>query len=278
MILECGHHGHILALYLKTTDDLILVGDLLRSICVLRYRERDSVVEEVARDFNSNLMRSVEIWSESQFIGAEDHGNLFILRTPPHSKTDEERSRLEVISGYHIGDFVNVITRGSLSRTVALEQQAGMNALGEGSGASPKNISESLLLGTVSGRLCSMFPLSAEDFTFLTVLERCLLQVVKSLNVGGLSHEEWRGFFHERRGKHQGYERKTIDGDLIERFLDLREPVMEQVAKYVNDELLYLSRQSLEDPACGEEQAPAAYVPITARELVQRVEDLTRMH
>jgi DNA damage-binding protein 1 len=271
MILECGHHGHILALYLKTTEDLILVGDLLRSICVLRYRERDSVVEEVARDFNSNLMRSVEIWSDSQFIGAEDHGNLFVVRTPPHSKTDEERNRLEVLSGYHLGDFVNVITRGSLSRTVALEPQAERHT--------PRNISESLLLGTVSGRLCSLLPLSAEDFAFLTVLERCLVQVVKALNVGGLSHEEWRSFFHERRGKHQGYERKTIDGDLIERFLDLREPVMEQVAKYVNDELLYLSRQNAEDSGVsGEEKTPSAHVPVTARELVQRVEDLTRMH
>lgn len=271
MILECGHHGHILALYLKTSNDLILVGDLLRSICVLRYRERDSLIEELARDFNSNLMRSVEIWNDSHFVGAEDHGNLFVMRIPQNSKYEEERSRLEILSGYHLGDFVNVIAKGSLSRTAALESVVPA----ESDSLNPK-FHNSLLFGTVSGRLCSLFPLSRDDFNFLTVLERCLLQVVKSLCVGGLSHEEWRSFFHERRSRHQGYDRKTIDGDIIERFLDLTEPVMELVTKAVNDELLYLSRQS-EDPG-NEEKLSSPAAPLTLRELVQRVEDLTRMH
>jgi DNA damage-binding protein 1 len=273
MVPECGHHGHILALYLKASDDLILVGDLVRSICILRYRERDCLIEELARDFNSNLMRSVEIWNESHFIGAEDHGNLFVMRTPRETKTEEERSRLEVLSGFHLGDFINVIAKGSLSRTVALENPSEASEIK----GDPKAALDSLLFGTVSGRLCSMFPLSAEDFNFLSVLEKSLLQVVKALSVGGLSHEEWRSFFHERRGKHQGYERKTIDGDLIERFLDLREPVMEQVTKYVNDELLYQSRQSGEE-ASEENKGAAPFVPISVRDLVQRVEDLTRMH
>lgn len=273
MILECGHHGHILALYLKASDDMILVGDLVRSICLLRYRERDCLIEELARDFNSNLMRSVEIWNESHFVGAEDHGNLFIMRTPQNTKTEEERSRLEVLSGYHLGDFINVITKGSLSRTVALENTSELSE----KRSHPNATVESLLFGTVSGRLCSMFPLSVEDFNFLSVLEKSLLHVVKPLSVGGMSHEEWRSFFHERRGKHQGYERKTIDGDLIERFLDLRQPVMEQVTKYVNDELLYLSRQSGEE-ASEENKNPVLFIPITMRDLVQRVEELTRMH
>uniref|UniRef100_A0A7N0V492 DNA damage-binding protein 1 n=1 Tax=Kalanchoe fedtschenkoi TaxID=63787 RepID=A0A7N0V492_KALFE len=35
---ECGHHGHILALYVKTRGDFIVVGDLMKSISLLIYK------------------------------------------------------------------------------------------------------------------------------------------------------------------------------------------------------------------------------------------------
>ncbi|KAL3612131.1 hypothetical protein D5086_003151 [Populus alba] len=36
---ECGHHGHILALYVQTRGDFIVVGDLMKSISLLIYKE-----------------------------------------------------------------------------------------------------------------------------------------------------------------------------------------------------------------------------------------------
>lgn len=35
---ECGHHGHILALYVQTRGDFIVVGDLMKSISLLLYK------------------------------------------------------------------------------------------------------------------------------------------------------------------------------------------------------------------------------------------------
>ena len=32
---ECGHHGHILALYVQTRGDFIVIGDLMKSISLL---------------------------------------------------------------------------------------------------------------------------------------------------------------------------------------------------------------------------------------------------
>lgn len=37
---ECGHHGHILALYVQTRGDFIVVGDLMKSISLLIYKVR----------------------------------------------------------------------------------------------------------------------------------------------------------------------------------------------------------------------------------------------
>ena len=35
---ECGHHGHILALYVQSRKDIIIVGDLMKSISLLIYK------------------------------------------------------------------------------------------------------------------------------------------------------------------------------------------------------------------------------------------------
>lgn len=116
-MLECGHHGHVLALYVKAKDNIVVVGDLLRSVCVLRYKASDGSLEEIARDFNSNYMRSVEIGDGNHVIGAEDHGNIFILKQNLDAKSEEEKSRLDVQSGFHVGDYINVFVHGSLSNT-----------------------------------------------------------------------------------------------------------------------------------------------------------------
>jgi DNA damage-binding protein 1 len=52
--LECSHFNNIIALYLKTRGDFILVGDLLRSITLLQYKTMEGSFEEIARDFSPN--------------------------------------------------------------------------------------------------------------------------------------------------------------------------------------------------------------------------------
>jgi DNA damage-binding protein 1 len=45
--LECCHYNNIIALYLKTKGDFILVGDLMRSITLLLYKSMEGTFEEV---------------------------------------------------------------------------------------------------------------------------------------------------------------------------------------------------------------------------------------
>jgi DNA damage-binding protein 1 len=45
--LECSHFNNIIALYLKTKGDFILVGDLMRSMTLLQYKTMEGCFEEV---------------------------------------------------------------------------------------------------------------------------------------------------------------------------------------------------------------------------------------
>lgn len=46
---ECNHYNNIMALYLKTKGDFILVGDLMRSVLLLAYKPMEGNFEEVAQ-------------------------------------------------------------------------------------------------------------------------------------------------------------------------------------------------------------------------------------
>lgn len=47
---ECNHYNNIMALYLKTKGDFILVGDLMRSVLLLAYKSMEGNFEEVRRE------------------------------------------------------------------------------------------------------------------------------------------------------------------------------------------------------------------------------------
>ena len=54
---ECNHYNNIMALYLKTKGDFILVGDLMRAVLLLAYKPMEGNFEEVfgGREQTSHL-------------------------------------------------------------------------------------------------------------------------------------------------------------------------------------------------------------------------------
>ncbi|KAF3832935.1 hypothetical protein F7725_026600, partial [Dissostichus mawsoni] len=111
---ECNHYNNIMALYLKTKGDFILVGDLMRSVLLLAYKPMEGNFEEIARDFNPNWMSAVEILDDDNFLGAENAFNLFVCQKDSAATTDEERQHLQEVGVFHLGEFVNVFCHGSL--------------------------------------------------------------------------------------------------------------------------------------------------------------------
>lgn len=68
--------------------------------------------------------------------------------------------------------------------------------------------------------------------------------------MGGFSHEQWRSFSNERK-QNELVATNFVDGDLIESFLDLSKPRMDEVA---------------------------VHMEISVEDLCKRVEELTRLH
>ncbi|XP_076949712.1 DNA damage-binding protein 1-like [Bidens hawaiensis] len=223
---ECGHHGHILALYVQTRGDFIVVGDLMKSISLLIYKHEEGAIEERARDYNANWMSAVEILNDDIYLGAE-----ITVRKNSEGATDEERGRLEVVGEYHLGEFVNRFRHGSLVMRLADSDVGHI---------------PTIIFGTVNGVIGVVASLPQDQYIFMEKLQTSLRKVIKG--VGGLSHEQWRSFYNEKKTAES---RSFLDGDLIESFLDLGRNRMEEISKSMN---------------------------VSVEELMKRVEELTRLH
>ncbi|KAK1784941.1 hypothetical protein P4O66_018374 [Electrophorus voltai] len=246
---ECNHYNNIMALYLKTKGDFILVGDLMRSVLLLMYKPMEGNFEEIARDFNPNWMSAVEILDDDNFLGAENAFNLFVCQKDSAATTDEERQHLQEVGVFHLGEFVNVFCHGSLV----------LQNLGESSTPTQGSV----LFGTVNGMIGLVTSLSEGWYSLLMDLQNRLNKVIKS--VGKIEHSlyppsqiTWRSFNTERKTEQAtGF----IDGDLIESFLDLGRAKMQEV----------VSTLQIDDGSGMKREA-------TVDEVIKIVEELTRIH
>ncbi|KAK1891353.1 DNA damage-binding protein 1 [Dissostichus eleginoides] len=219
---ECNHYNNIMALYLKTKGDFILVGDLMRSVLLLAYKPMEGNFEEIARDFNPNWMSAVEILDDDNFLGAENAFNLFVCQKDSAATTDEERQHLQEVGVFHLGEFVNVFCHGSLV----------LQNLGESSTPTQGSV----LFGTVNGMIGLVTSLSEGWYSLLLDLQNRLNKVIKS--VGKIEHSLYPSYLFTpflHLSPPALKERKTeqatgfIDGDLIESFLDLGRAKMQEV-------------------------------------------------
>ncbi|KFP83830.1 DNA damage-binding protein 1, partial [Apaloderma vittatum] len=244
---ECNHYNNIMALYLKTKGDFILVGDLMRSVLLLAYKPMEGNFEEIARDFNPNWMSAVEILDDDNFLGAENAFNLFVC----------QKDSLQEVGLSHLGEFVNVFCHGSLV----------MQNLGETSTPTQGSV----LFGTVNGMIGLVTSLSESWYNLLLDMQNRLNKVIKSLPYalvvwGGcwsvwirfLDGNTWRSFHTERKTEPAtGF----IDGDLIESFLDISRPKMQEV----------VANLQIDDGSGMKREA-------TVDDLIKIVEELTRIH
>ncbi|KAK7098349.1 DNA damage-binding protein 1-like isoform X2 [Littorina saxatilis] len=240
--LECSNFNNIIALYVKVKGDFVLVGDLMRSITLLAYKQREGQFEEIAKDCNPNWMTAIEILDDDNFLGAENSFNLFTCQKDSAAATDEERSQMQECGLFHYGEFVNVFKPGSL-----VMQHAGETLT---------PIQNTVLIGTVHGAVGLVSQIPQEFFNFLMDVQTRLANMIKS--VGKIDHSFWRSFHTERKTEAaQGF----IDGDLIESFLDLTREKMAEVVQGLQ----------IDDGSGMKRDA-------TVEDLVKIVEELTRIH
>jgi DNA damage-binding protein 1 len=284
----------------------LLVGDMIKSVTVIRFSLDDHALVEIARDPSTCWTTAVAGLSETGFIGCDSSFNLFTVQRNIGAMTDEERGHLVASGSFHLGDQVNRFKVGSLvmlppeyrvdsaadttpaesSSSSSSSSSAAAAATATAAAATTSESSSSssssktflvdlprpkLLFGTVSGTIGAVLSLPAPYYHFLKRVELAIAASVPG--VGGLTHETWRSWqsnilpFEPLAPENSpGF----VDGDLIERLLEFPPAVVKTIASVIN------AQHGFPEGTCHKDGQIAG--PVTPQELVSAAEELSRLH
>ena len=106
------YRAPLTALTISTLPPFILMGDLMKSVTLLRLDTSGGKAElvTIARDYAPLWMTSVAMVEEGWFIGAEDSGNLVGWKRDDNVTPDE--ARLNMVHEMRFGEMINRIRLG----------------------------------------------------------------------------------------------------------------------------------------------------------------------
>jgi DNA damage-binding protein 1 len=99
------HFGHVLALSLTVRGDIVVVGDLMKSISMLHFNSETLKLSNFARDYETRWITALETIDDRVIIG-DSHKNVVVLVKDPSSK------KMIVDAKFHFGEMVNRFRAG----------------------------------------------------------------------------------------------------------------------------------------------------------------------
>ncbi|EFQ32142.1 CPSF A subunit region [Colletotrichum graminicola] len=201
--------------------NMIGIADLMQSLTLVEFvpaqdGNKAKLVER-ARHFQYIWATSVCHLEGHSWLEADAQGNLMVLRRNPNAPTEHDRKQMEVTGEFHLGEQVNKIRSLDITPN-------------ENDPIIPK-----AFLATVEGSLYVFADIKSEYQSLLIQFQERLAEVVRALGQAdgepgsGLSFTTWRGFRNAKRAAEGPF--RFVDGELIERFLDLDEAKQEAVVQ-----------------------------------------------
>ncbi|KAL0930509.1 DNA damage-binding protein 1a [Colletotrichum truncatum] len=206
---------------LDVSGNMIGVADLMQSLTLLEFisaqEGNKARLVERARHFQYIWATSVCHLEGHTWLEADAQGNLMVLRRNPNAPTEHDKKQMEVTSEFHLGEQINKIRPLDVTPN-------------DNDPIHPK-----AFLATVEGSLYVFADIKSEYQSLLLQFQERLAGVVKTLGQAetesgtGLSFMSWRGFRNAKRDADAPF--RFVDGELIERFLDLKESDQEAIVQ-----------------------------------------------
>ncbi|KKY25033.1 putative uv-damaged dna binding [Phaeomoniella chlamydospora] len=218
----------------------IAVADLMKSLSILTYTpsppgtgEPDSLVE-VARHFTTLWSSAVTTISPNEWLLADMEGNLLVLRRNERGVTEDDRRRLEVTSEMLLGEVVNSIVPVNVPTAIASDTTSSADSNPITAPVTPAKLGETpvtpqAFLATVEGGVYLFATIKPLYQDLLMRLQSAIASRVKA--PGHMPWNKYRAFKNEIREMDEPF--RFVDGELVERFLDLDDDGMTSVVDEV---------------------------------------------
>ncbi|RGP80865.1 DNA damage-binding 1 [Fusarium longipes] len=187
------------------SGNMIGVGDLMQSLSLVEFVPAQdgnkAKLEERARHFESLWTTAVCHIEGERWLEADSRGNLVVLQRNVDAPTEQDRSRLEIISEMGIGEQINRIRK--------LNVPAADNSI----------VYPRAFLASAEGSLYLYGDIAPQYQDLLMTFQSRMEECIQAL--GNVEFKLWRSFRNDNRESEGPY--RFIDGEMIERFLDMDE-------------------------------------------------------
>ncbi|RSM00698.1 hypothetical protein CEP52_008989 [Fusarium oligoseptatum] len=198
---------------LDISGNMIGVGDLMQSLSLVEFIPaqdgRKAKLEERARHYEPIWTTSLCHLDEERWLEADSQGNLIVLQRNVDAPTEQDRSRLEVTSEIGIGEQINRIRK--------LHVPAGDNTI----------VHPRAFLASAEGSLYLYGDIAPQYQDLLMTFQSKMEEYIHA--PGNIEFKLWRSFRNENRESDGPY--RFIDGEMVERFLDMDEGKQELVCE-----------------------------------------------
>ncbi|KAF7194854.1 DNA damage-binding protein 1b [Pseudocercospora fuligena] len=197
------------------TNNTIAVTDLMKSLSLLEFQpgrrgQPDSLIE-IARHFETLWGTACARVTENTYLESDAEGNLIVLQHDINGFSSEDRRRLRVTSEFLLGEMVNRI------RPIAVQPSPGAVVIPQA------------FLATTDGSIYVYCEIGKDRQDLLMRMQTLMAEMVKS--PGGVRFAKFRGFKTQVRDMGEEGPVRFVDGELIERFLDMPEVLQNEVVK-----------------------------------------------
>ena len=196
----------------------------MKSLSLVEYRRSsdgtpDTLVE-VARHFETLWGTAAAHVADDTYLVGDAEGNLVVLHRDVNGLTKDDRRRLRVTSEMLLGEMVNRIRRIDVTPTAAA------------------TVVPRAFLATVDGSIYMFGLIAPGKQDLLMRLQSRMAELIRS--PGEVPFGRYRGFKTSVRDMSEEGPMRFVDGEIVERFLDLPEAVQTEVAGEVGGDQLDL--------------------------------------
>ncbi|KAK1934819.1 hypothetical protein X943_001967 [Babesia divergens] len=245
---------------LDTNKDIIVVGDLMNSVRILRWRGNE--LKELSKDFNSMYCTAVAAIDKTRCIVSDSSGNLCVFAKINSVTNDRQALKVEDIGLFHHGENINKIMMNPIREAASASADDNSNrdlpdffthancirgfccsqimSILDAANASSVDVVKRMTApnrfwnyqfksvftcATSAGSLIQLC-LFEDDKLFyrLSLLEEAINSI--QADIGNISNRHWRTFKNKWSiNASKGF----IDGDVVESFLELDADLRQQV-------------------------------------------------
>ncbi|XP_049880956.1 cleavage and polyadenylation specificity factor subunit 1 [Pectinophora gossypiella] len=201
---------------LLAVKNLILVGDVYKSVSLLRYQAQHRTLSLVAREMRTAQIYDMEFMVDNSNLGflvSEVDGNFALFMYQPQARESYGGQRLIRKCDYHLGQQVNAMFR------INAKPVPGAN-----------NRRHVTMFTTLDGGLGYVLPLSEKMYRRLLMLQNVMNNYC--CHLAGLNPRAYRTY-KARRTAGGGPARGILDGDLVALYTSMPVPDKHDIAKKI---------------------------------------------